>query len=123
MSVRRCCARRSPGGSAPPGGTAQSEDWIANRLDVRLVRQDRLTDEQPIKLIAIIDQHALWKPRWRKSSRSGGGGDNDSCVELAYVDSLAGVRDSKNTAGPVLSFPQPAWFGFLQAHGAREQQD
>ncbi len=61
--------------------------------------------------------------RWRKSSRSGGGGDNDTCVELAYVDSVAGVRDSKNAAGPVLSFPQGAWFGFLQAHGARAPRD
>lgn len=60
--------------------------------------------------------------RWRKSSRSQGGGDQDSCVELAYVDSLTGVRDSKNADGPVLSFPQRAWFGFLQAHGAQEHQ-
>jgi hypothetical protein len=44
--------------------------------------------------------------RWRKSSRSAGGGDQDNCVELAYVDSLAGVRDSKNPNGPMLTFPQ-----------------
>lgn len=56
--------------------------------------------------------------RWRKSSRSGGdGGGNDNCVELAYVDTVTAVRDSKNPDGPRLTFPQMGWFGFLRAHG------
>lgn len=50
--------------------------------------------------------------RWRKSSRSSGEGDVE-CVELADVDSLTGVRDSKNPAGPVLTFPRAGWFSFL----------
>lgn len=42
--------------------------------------------------------------RWRKSSRSGNGGD--SCVELGWPDGApapAAVRDSKNPTGPALS--------------------
>ena len=43
---------------------------------------------------------------WRKSSRSGTQSD---CVEMAWYTATAArlaVRDSKNTAGPVLHFPQ-----------------
>ncbi|MFY1699627.1 DUF397 domain-containing protein [Solwaraspora sp. WMMA2101] len=51
-------------------------------------------------------------PRWRKSSRSNGqGGD---CVEVA--DNLPGrvlVRDSKDQAGPVLTFGPAAWRSFV----------
>ena len=39
---------------------------------------------------------------WRKSSFSGGA--SGSCVEIARADALFGVRDSKNTTGPVLEF-------------------
>jgi hypothetical protein len=38
---------------------------------------------------------------WRKSSYSGGGG-NDACVELAHLGSMIAVRDSKNPTGPAL---------------------
>jgi hypothetical protein len=38
--------------------------------------------------------------KWRKSSRSGGGGND--CVEVATVTSAIGVRDSKNPAGAKL---------------------
>ncbi|HVK21762.1 MAG TPA: DUF397 domain-containing protein [Actinokineospora sp.] len=49
---------------------------------------------------------------WRKSSRSGGGG-NDDCVEVSVTDLSAGVRDSKNASGPHLTFPALAWKTFL----------
>ena len=46
---------------------------------------------------------------WRKSSRSGG-----TCVEVASIEGvLAMVRDSKDPAGPVLSFPVSSWVSFL----------
>lgn len=37
---------------------------------------------------------------WRKASRSGGEGGN--CVELAQVDNIGAVRDSKSPAGGIL---------------------
>ncbi|MFJ8847590.1 DUF397 domain-containing protein [Streptomyces cyaneofuscatus] len=52
--------------------------------------------------------------QWVKSSYSGNGG---SCVEwaprTASTTGLVPVRDSKNTAGPVLSFPAAAFAGFV----------
>ncbi|GIG91854.1 DUF397 domain-containing protein [Plantactinospora endophytica] len=48
---------------------------------------------------------------WRKSSRSGGEGGN--CVEVARLAAGVAVRDSKNTAGPVLRFAPTAWVSFL----------
>jgi hypothetical protein len=53
--------------------------------------------------------------RWRKSSFSGGeGGGNDNCVEVALAGSAA-VRDSKNTAGPILVLPAATWRALLVA--------
>ena len=49
---------------------------------------------------------------WRRSSRSGASG---ACVEVASIEGvLAMVRDSKDPAGPVLSFPAAAWLSFLR---------
>ncbi|MFB4307033.1 DUF397 domain-containing protein [Actinomadura sp. GTD37] len=43
--------------------------------------------------------------RWRKSSRSS---DQQACVEVADLQSTVGVRDSKDPAGPVLTFGRAA---------------
>ena len=52
--------------------------------------------------------------QWRKSSFSGGeGGGNDNCVEVALLDEVTAVRDSKNTDGPVLTVPADAWRALL----------
>lgn len=48
---------------------------------------------------------------WRKSPSS----DQSDCVEIALTDELAGVRDSKNADGPVLSLPTTAWQALLSA--------
>ncbi|HEV7907652.1 MAG TPA: DUF397 domain-containing protein [Pseudonocardiaceae bacterium] len=50
---------------------------------------------------------------WCKSSRSGNSGGE--CVELALGASVAGVRDSKNSAGPVLTFGHTELAAFLSA--------
>ncbi|SIR90435.1 DUF397 domain-containing protein [Micromonospora avicenniae] len=54
---------------------------------------------------------------WRKSSRSNNGGE---CVEVA--DNLAGIvglRDSKDSTGPVLTFDSRAWAAFI--HGVKTE--
>ena len=53
---------------------------------------------------------------WRKSTRSG----QSECVEVA--DNLAGVggvRDSKDPAGPVLTFTPDAWRTFVRVSRGR----
>ncbi len=47
---------------------------------------------------------------WRKSSYSG---DGEACVEVAPVEEGFAARDSKNPAGPALSFPIGSWRKFL----------
>ncbi len=51
---------------------------------------------------------------WRKSTRSGDNGG--ACVEVAFLDSVVGVRDSKGRGvGPVLVFTPTEWSGFIAA--------
>jgi hypothetical protein len=50
---------------------------------------------------------------WRKSSYSNTNGDGE-CVEVALHSRFAGVRDSKDTAGPSLAFTPAAWRCFLR---------
>lgn len=49
---------------------------------------------------------------WRKSSYSGGGND---CVEVAFTDDGAAVRDSKNPEAGALRLPAVEWNAFLAA--------
>ncbi|GIM90240.1 DUF397 domain-containing protein [Paractinoplanes toevensis] len=46
---------------------------------------------------------------WRKSRRSSGG----ACVEVAESGDSIHVRDSKDPAGPVLTFGRDAWRVFV----------
>lgn len=62
---------------------------------------------------------SLTSANWRKSTYSGGSGDD--CVEVA--DNLPGVipvRDSKDPHGPALTFTPAAWTAFVQAAAANE---
>ncbi|EHK87913.1 DUF397 domain-containing protein [Saccharomonospora azurea] len=59
----------------------------------------------------------LARLEWRKSSYSGGGND---CVEIAFTDDGAAVRDSKNPAGGVLTLSGREWQAFLAAARAGE---
>ncbi|MFC0530415.1 DUF397 domain-containing protein [Phytohabitans kaempferiae] len=54
---------------------------------------------------------------WRKSTRTQQSGQ---CVEIAAVDQVIGVRDSKDPTGPVLVFTRPAFAAFLQAAAGGE---
>lgn len=46
---------------------------------------------------------------WRKSSFT----NPNECVELAWPVESTAVRDSKNSAGPMLVFPRAQAMGFL----------
>lgn len=48
---------------------------------------------------------------WRKSTRSGG--NSDMCVEVAYVEDVVAVRDSKDPQGPALQFTREAFGNFV----------
>ncbi|WP_240330426.1 DUF397 domain-containing protein [Streptomyces sp. CB09001] len=50
---------------------------------------------------------------WRKSSYSGGG-DGDTCVEIAESDTHISIRDSKAPARGTLSVPAPAFAAFVE---------
>jgi hypothetical protein len=53
---------------------------------------------------------------WRKSSRSGAGG-NSNCVELAHLGTVIAVRDSKNpAAGTLLADLAPLLAHLKQGH-------
>nr|MDT0662263.1 DUF397 domain-containing protein [Micromonospora sp. DSM 115978] len=54
----------------------------------------------------------LSSAKWRKSTRSSGGGNGD-CVEVADLGTAVGVRDSKNTTGPALVFSPATFTAFL----------
>ncbi|WP_084628658.1 DUF397 domain-containing protein [Amycolatopsis nigrescens] len=56
---------------------------------------------------------------WRKSTRSGQGG-NGNCVEVAFVAPSVAVRDSKQPDGGVLVVPAAAWADFL--HSVRQRR-
>ncbi|PLW73759.1 DUF397 domain-containing protein [Streptomyces sp. SCUT-3] len=52
------------------------------------------------------------EPAWFKSSYSGGAGGE--CVEVAAGRGVVRVRDSKDTAGPVLAFSPEEWAAFVE---------
>ena len=56
---------------------------------------------------------------WTKSTFSNGNGGNN-CVEVALLNTCVAVRDSKNPAGPPLTFSKAEWTAFLA--GAKDGQ-
>ncbi|MDT0419630.1 DUF397 domain-containing protein [Streptomyces sp. DSM 41982] len=47
---------------------------------------------------------------WFKSSHSNG---NGNCVEVAYLSDAVAMRDSKETAGPILHSTYEGWHVFV----------
>ncbi|WP_103355755.1 DUF397 domain-containing protein [Amycolatopsis sp. CA-128772] len=60
-----------------------------------------------------MDDTRLPEAVWRKSSYSGGGGNE--CVEVAILDRGAAVRDSKDPRGGFFAVPDASWSAFLAA--------
>ncbi len=50
---------------------------------------------------------------WRKASRSTGSGED--CVEVARLDDVIAVRDSKGPDGPKLAFGRDAFRAFMDS--------
>ncbi|MEW2622801.1 DUF397 domain-containing protein [Streptomyces sp. NPDC048106] len=50
--------------------------------------------------------------RWRKSTYSGGG-DGNTCVEIAPLPTRVAVRDSKAPTRAVLTFPASSFTAFI----------
>ncbi|MFI2641411.1 DUF397 domain-containing protein [Streptomyces sp. NPDC018610] len=50
---------------------------------------------------------------WRKSSYSGGG-EGNTCVEIAALPSRIAIRDSKDPARAVLSVPAASFAAFVE---------
>ena len=57
---------------------------------------------------------------WRKSIRSQ---NNGACVEVARVDDVIGVRDSKDPSGPILRFTIREFEAFLDGAHKGELDD
>lgn len=68
-------------------------------LDVsgaRWRKSSRSSESNTCVEVAFLDAE------WRKSSRSDA---SNTCVEVAFAGQAVGMRDSKNTDGPVLAVP------------------
>ncbi|WP_031513761.1 DUF397 domain-containing protein [Streptomyces sp. NRRL F-5123] len=52
------------------------------------------------------------RENWFKSSYSG---QNGNCLETRLRDGMVGCRDSKDVAGPALSFEADQWQDFVDA--------
>jgi hypothetical protein len=59
-----------------------------------------------------VATHALDSAAWKKSSFSNGNGGNN-CVEVAFLEAVVAVRDSKDPSGPALSFTAAEWDAFV----------
>jgi hypothetical protein len=66
-----------------------------------------------------MSAHDLTAAVWKKSSRSNGNGGNN-CVEVAVLDTVVAVRDSKNPSGPALIFNSAKWTEFVNSAKAGE---
>lgn len=91
----------------------RSEDRLAVLLEVRLVRQDRLTDEEhPLELVAVIDEYALRRPVggpavMRAQLRHLALAAELPTVTLQVLPTSAVTNDSTYGRFNILDFPDP----------------
>jgi hypothetical protein len=57
---------------------------------------------------------------WRKAQSSIG---NGACLEVAPINGMIAVRDSKNPQGPILTYTAPEWQAFLDGAKKGEFDD
>lgn len=63
-----------------------------------------------------MTQEAHAQPNWRRSAAC----TTNSCVEVAFVVGAIGIRDSKRSDSPVLSFTRDEWSAFVAGVKAGE---
>ncbi|MFE1261499.1 DUF397 domain-containing protein [Streptomyces albogriseolus] len=64
-----------------------------------------------------VGQPSAHKPKWFKSSYSGG--NATECLEAAYTPDGVLIRDSKRSSGPRLELSREAWAHFIAGVPAR----
>ncbi|MBB4904248.1 helix-turn-helix domain-containing protein [Actinophytocola algeriensis] len=95
------------------GSRQRTEDWIANQLEVRLTRQERLTDEEhPLVLEAVVHEFALRNPVGRPAVMRAQLGhlaliNELPTVTLRVLPASAFSSEAAYGGFNVLDFPQP----------------
>jgi len=57
---------------------------------------------------------------WRKAQLSVG---NGACLEVAQMNGMIALRDSKNPQGPMLTYTRVEWYAFLDGAKKGEFDD
>ena len=103
-----------------PGGFVPCNDMICVCYTTQMaqaacaIKQERretsAAEGVAVEGVSEVQEHDWINALWRKAS----GCDNSgSCVEVATVGKVVGVRDSKlGDASPVLKFDEPEWKAF-----------
>ncbi|MFI1208898.1 DUF397 domain-containing protein [Streptomyces sp. NPDC020802] len=94
----------------------RSEHTILDASVLPAWRKSSYSGESGGNCLEVTDPTAY--AAWRKSTYSGG-----SCLEVngSALPTRIPVRDSKNPAGPAITFSAPAWTAFVTSLGRTRQ--